>query len=442
MTVSKFVRNSIVLAALFTAAMALAASPPAFAQGGTGGGPKPPPVESGANNLSVPVILSDGLNGAAPDTFPADAAWTFASITAPTTQCVTSAGTGGEVPTDAVCYWDGAKVWWLQQRQTLGNFWKAFSTGNPVADAKTVVTAIDWGDLLESSPSLNLRRIRTEVSLLKDALGTSDGDTSYSDFVPSSFPQTYPFSSPCAAPGTDSVTSVGCFAAFAMSVVPGTEQSINELQGTDFGIDTADGTEGYSTATGKLIDPRTVLTLTAAANGAGEPITVAPNGASLPSGFDSTIYSRCARLVIQKVTGSSPTWDAVSHTWSDADSPVVDLKAWNNTYSAEINSGGTLLYGFNWNAQKLSTGTYRLTFVLDNGNNGSADPTGAHCSVAPRTEFTADSFIANPGENATARIIPAGDPDLNDDNTVAGLSYIDINLKSKGSGGGGHRGGR
>jgi hypothetical protein len=168
---------------------------------------------------------------------------------------------------------------------------------------------------------------------------------------------------------------------------------------------------------------------------------------ALPPGFDATIYSRCARLIIQQITGSAAQldWDATNHIWGPIEQvalPVVDIKAWQDTYTTEINAGGNAIYGFNWNSQDESSGTYRLTFLLDNGlGELGADPSGEHCNVAPNTEFTDLSLVANPGEAALAKIIPADDSDLNADPHVSSLSYLDITIKTRGGGGGGGGGG-
>jgi hypothetical protein len=70
-------------------------------------GSRPPCNDTGeaaANNLSYPVIWSDGVSLLAP--LP-QADWTFAPITDPASQCFTGNTGGLPVPDDEVCYYDG-----------------------------------------------------------------------------------------------------------------------------------------------------------------------------------------------------------------------------------------------------------------------------------------------------------------------------------------------
>ena len=402
------VKNSFIVATALLAVLLIVLplmAPAALAQrtcrDGTPPPCKPEGGEAGANNLSYPVILSDGYG---PGGFPADTAWTFRTIVDLATDCTMGVLPGTPVPDNVACYYDGSQVWWLSQRQSLGNFWKTFSTADPVPASRVVVTALDWGDLLESSPRLNTRRIRTEMTLYKDATGSVDGDADFNGFI-AGFPQVYPFSAPCVDPGANA--GVGCFAAFGMSdAVPGTEQSINEMQGTDFGFDTVAKAEAHATATGALVDPTLVKFASSAHDIDGNLASV-----PLPLGFHATVYSRCARLVIQKINlpGAEVTWDPARHVWGpwpDVASPAVDIKAWQDGYSAEINASGTLIYGFNWNARLWDSGLWRLTFVLDNGVNGLPDPTGEHCEVLPNTLFTSNTLVANPARSPSRRSFP------------------------------------
>ena len=56
-------------------------------RGGGSGGGKPTTTETAANNLSFPVILSE--EEVRPGNFPSDSAWKFATITDPSSQCIT-----------------------------------------------------------------------------------------------------------------------------------------------------------------------------------------------------------------------------------------------------------------------------------------------------------------------------------------------------------------
>jgi hypothetical protein len=400
------------------------------AQGGNGGGGggKPPPVtETGANNLSFPVILGDNVGPAA---FPADGAWKFAPITNPLTQCIGEDGVaaGSPVPPEYLCYYgrhvtvvsetgaivfDGdvsagadpescdaedadCKVWWLQKRTQ--NFWKTLSVGHDVS-TPLVVSAVDVGDLLESSPAIQARQIRVEFNMLQNVDPADPELGGYTD--PAN----------CVVP-TVTGQSLGCFAALGMSgAVPGTEQSGNEMQGTDFGPGPA---PSLLTGTQILLDPAAVR------------LTTPDVG-----GIEALVYSHCARLVIQKITGN-PTWDETTGQWSGTGvgAPVVNVATYSTTnpWAVEITSSGSIVYGYNWNAKTASTGMYRLTFVLD-GN----DAEGPQCTttLATRFEPLGGTTLVNSGENNPSNIVYAGDSDLGDE---GGLAYIDLTLSTKGGG--------
>lgn len=380
-------------------------------------------TETAASNVSFPVIFSDNL---APDGFPLDNAWKFAAITAPETQCVGESGvTSGVVDPSIVCYYgrhvtvvsetgtiefDGSpKVWWLQKRAS--NFWKSLTVGRSLS-TRLAVSAVDVGDLLESTPTLATRQIRTEFNLLQSVAPT---DPEFGAYVVSDWTTAIP--SPCAVPAVAGA-NLGCFAALGMSgAVPGTQQSGNEAQGTDFGPGAGVGT--YP-GTRTLLDPTTIRA------------AVDTSGVALP--IHALVYSRCARLVIQKVDGT-PTWDPTTGRWSGpgVGAPVVNVSSYAGTYATEINSGGAIVYGYNWNAKTVPTGTYRMTFVLD-GN----DAIGPQCPTPLMTEFRAGvTKMVNVGEVIAPHLLYAGDSQLGDE---GGLTYLDLAISTKGGGGG--RGGK
>jgi len=392
-------------------ALAVATSIAAFS-GSTFSKGKPPSIgEAAANNISFPVILSENLG---PGAFPADGAWRFADILDPTTECIGEEGVeGGEpVPQDIVCYYGRKvtvvsetgeivftgepKIWWLQQR--TANFWKALTLGHDTT-TDLVVSAVDIGDLLESSPAIQARMIRTEFNLLQNV---PTDDPEFGQYVVTDWTTGIP--DPCIIPTT--AEHMGCFAALGMSgAVPGTEQSGNETQGTDF-----NGTQ-------VLLDPTTV-------RGA-----VAEGGVAIP--IHSQVYSYCARLVIQQIAGD-PVWDPTVGYWTGpgVGNPVVNIAAYDGMYTVEVNSGGGIVYGYNWNAKTAATGDYRLTFVLD-GN----DEEGPACPVQLATVFdSAGTSLVNVGESNKPGILYAGDSQLGDE---GGLVYLDLALTPKGGGGGG-----
>jgi hypothetical protein len=363
-------------------------------------GSRPPCQDTGeaaANNLSYPVIWSDGASILAP--LP-ETEWAFEPITDPASECFTGDTGGLPVPEEFDCYFDveapvGAnpQVWWLQQREA--NKWQAF---NPLATQSVAITGVDWGDDLESRDNFNTRSIiRTEVVLLKNVVLDPTSEFDVDDFL-----------------------------AFQMSgAVPGTANSPVEMHGTNYG-----GPENPALGTQTLIDPTLVR-----------------------PGFQATMYSACARFIIQKVVGdpASLQWNPADGHWgpvSSVNNPVfngaVYPDALADDYSAEINVGGNLIYGYNWNLRKAGEGAglYRLTYVLDGGGGmGGSCTTALNTSFAPEPEdptmeppaTEVVNVVTNPV--ATPAIVPAGDAGLNGD-LGGGLSYIDVVINAKTPGGG------
>ena len=334
-------------------------------------GSRPPCQDTGeaaANNLSYPVIWSDDTPLLTP--LPSDD-WTFGTVSDPASECYTD-GTNGVPLAEAVCYFDSADTWWLQQREA--NKWQAF---NPSASQPLVVTDIDWSDDLESRTNFNVRSvIRTEVVLLKDV--TNDAEF-----------------------GAD----IDSFEAFRMRIVPGTENSPDESQGTDYpinGLYPSDSEDGAQ------------------------------------PGYHATVYSGCARFIIQKVVGDPSVlqWSPVDGYWGPVSAvnnpvfnePVYDSVDGQGGYSAEINVGGKLIYGYNWNLRRVGEGAglYRLTYVLD----------GDRCPATLNTSFDGDTQVVNLGGSATApQVVPVDDAALSG-GSEGGLTYIDVTINASGGGGG------
>lgn len=367
---------------------------------GGSGGHQPPSGETSPNNLSYPVIFSDNVTPSDWDTSVTSnpATWHFAIFpeqVPSTASCLQETGVaeGTAVSSSTLCYYgrptvtndDGTlsfigdaatdkKVWWLQQRTT--NKWQAFNVTAATAGASPVaVSAVDVGDLLESSDVIKAKQVRTEFVLYQDAEITDSPFYQYLPVAGTTCVDTYP---------TD------CLVQLNMSgAVPYTQQSIYETAGTDYGPSTGDQ-EGTRTL---LPSERTV--------------TEQDGTTQLP--VNATVYSRCARLIIQKVAGPDEplvwTYDAAGGSWgprSLASSPVVDLHAWDDSYSAEINAGGMLLYGYNWNTKNFSEGPgwYRLTFLLE----GDTDH-GGMCPTPLNTVFDAASQVVNQGERHPGQIL-------------------------------------
>ena len=311
------------------------------------------------------------------------------------------------VPTNILCYYgrqnlgideetgariwvDGTeRMWWLQER--VQNKWQAHDPVNSVGLPPVTVTAVDWGDLLESG-ALNTRQIRTEMTLFKDVTG----DPVYGDEIAAGF-----------GGSCDATVPDNCFTAFKMSgAVPGTDQSINEIQGNDFG---PGGTMNPGSQT--VLDPMVV------------------------KGYHATVYSGCARLIVQKLTANPAVlaWSSDSGRWvGDAAAPILELSTYAGTYGAEVNAGGNLIYGYNWNAKTVATGKYRLTFVLDGYTQGV--PSGL-CPYPLNTVFDESTTVINTGEVAQGVLLSHDDlMTLGGSGAEGGATYVDINITAKGGG--------
>ena len=104
------------------------------------------------------------------------------------------------------------------------------------------------------------------------------------------------------------------------------------------------------------------------------------------------------RELIQKI-GTDPYWDETTGLWAGTGvaAPSANVPVYTNALSVEITSGGSIVYGYNWNAKTASTGIYRLTFVLD-GNNAE----GPQCNTPLGTKFEA----GDPSSSTWARTTP------------------------------------
>jgi len=170
------------------------------------------------------------------------------------------------------------------------------------------------------------------------------------------------------------------------------------------------------------------------------------NGTAIP-GNSATVYSGCARLTLQKLTKDrndptlSLTWNPATGEWAgDADAAQFNGGVWEGGdgpgyYSAEINIGGKVIYGYNWDVRDggEGPGSYRITFSL-------ADDT----TVTLNTLFTEGITeimvpVEESEEAATEEEPPTGGGAAKID-YANNLTYIDVNITAReaGHGGGGH----
>jgi len=170
--------------------------------------------------------------------------------------------------------------------------------------------------------------------------------------------------------------------------------------------------------------------------------TLAGNVETIYPPAQATVYSHCARFLIQRLTEDrdSPnllvSWDETTGQWTGTvNQPIYNEAVWTGGdgpeyYSAEINVKGKIIYGYTWNVLRLNDGEgdYRLTFVLD-----------GTCSAGLNTYFDVNTQIDLPVETeatteASAEEEPVGgavgvvDP-------VNNLTYIDVRILPKKGGG-------
>jgi hypothetical protein len=140
---------------------------------------------------------------------------------------------------------------------------------------------------------------------------------------------------------------------------------------------------------------------------------------------EAMVYTAGARLTIQQIVpGGTYAWDPVTHAWTGAGAgdPVFNMAAWQRTtdgpesYGAELNVGGKIVYGYNWRTSGLTAGEYRLTFSLDGAEStfaGSGAAFDATTAIRSEAVITAE----DEGDGNTAHVVPTHQ-----------LTYIDVGL--------------
>ena len=356
-------------------------------------------MDDASNNLSFPAVTGESEHDLVPEPpDPIEFKYAPVSIADAPTECVTIA----PVLDSSTCFWDDMspdgvasddEIFYLQKRPE--HYWQAF-TG--VATDHLNVSHMNVGDLLESSINIKATVIRTEFFLSLDAR-----DTEFASCVPSSADY-----------------DVNTCQAFPMSEpVPGTEQSINEIKGTNVfaGWDQA---TPFHEAGRQMSYPKDVYQIRE--NPEDELLEV-----------HAMVISVCSRLIIQKLLDlGDPVWDIQNDRWANALPPQVDINAWSGTYKPEINASGWLIWGYNWNTKLIpknsKSGTWRLTYLLDSTCGGRT----------LNTFFTDDTKLVNVGDRNIPEIITQGDFEtMGDEHGHGGAVYIDVELGGTTGGGGG-----
>lgn len=392
---------------------------------GAGGSGNHPGGEAAGNNLSFPVIWSDGLikdlrgTPGEENEVLSGAMWYWwgtkedgdpeSCLADPDDTEYCDDGndvTFGEAP----CYDRGdpdCKA--VYPQQDSNNQWQAESYSpvyyDPVSQVwvndggQVNVSWIDWGDNLESVDWYTRSKVRTEVVLIKD------------------------LETPMREYGMRHLDGWG----------------ITEL----WGLDTTDGVV-WDPDHNDVEDPDD--------DGDYDDTDYSSDPVIL-DGYQATIYSGCARLTIQKllvpredINDQNLTWDPSSGEWIDNeidptnylyDETLLNKTVWDGGdgpgyYSAEINVKGKVIYGYTWDLKALNhgAGDYRITFSLDETNycTGDGDPPPLNTFIDGDTKILepveeAASLEEEPGGGAT----PVIDPGNN-------LTYIDVRILERSGG--------
>ena len=422
-------RHLIRLAAVLALAAAVAmvggtAAQAARPEGGHPGG------EAAGNNLSFPVIWSDGptkvlrgapgvenLNGAMWYWWGTDAEGNPESCLAdPDDQdyCDDGDGEPNETVGSAPCAdrTDPDCMAVFQQQDSMSDWQAESANWGETPDAPDVnVHWIDWGDNLESVDWYTRSKVRTEVVLIQDL------------------------------------------------TTPMLQYGMRHLSG--WGI-----SELWGLATdGVVWDPYPDDEVDE---------TVYYTYPEVLDGYQATVYSGCARLTIQKLLLQRDhdclgylEWDEESGRWTSpisypegvdcpvavVNAPIFNKVVWEGGdgpgyYSAEINVKGKVIYGYTWDVKNLNdttpvppeykqsaAGDYRVTFSLD----------GLNCvdeyemPVVLNTFFDADTQILEPAEEEAleAEEEPGGGA-VGVIDVVNNLTYMDVRILPKGGKKGGN----
>ena len=354
--------------------------------------------ESAGNNLSYPVIWSDGaslaLRGARWDPPTKNGVyylvWGEDPIDPQATlnSCLPNAN--GDACEDGSTPW-GTDLYWRSyvQKDPL-NEWQAFNY-NGALDGLWVIDSLDWGDNLESVDWTIRSQVRTEVVLYE---GIAFDDVVFP-------PEQSPFQNQ-----------------YAMRHAFG--WGITEVH-------------GLQTTSDDVLVP-------------------------LTEDNPATVYTPNARLTIQKINvesrdeipadNSGLTWDPQVNGWVGGDlfnPPLFNEAVWEKDsdgpggYSAEVNVKGKVIFGYTWNVRDMNQdiGYYRITFSFDDFNT----------ATSLNTEINETTTIMLPpveGDVTTSAEDEGGDTGgaIAKVDGLNKLTYIDVLIRKNRGAGGGNGGGK
>ena len=357
--------------------------------------------ESAGNNLSYPVIWTDGpsldLRGERWLTPRTDGVfylvWGEDPIDpqAPLYSCLPD-------PDDPTICEDGSSpgtpYWRAYVQKDLNNEWQAFNY-NGAGTGLYVIDSVDWGDNLESVDWTIRSQVRTEVVLYEGI--------AFDDVV---FP-------PDEAPFQNQ---------YAMRHAFG--WGITEVHGLQ------------TTSSGDVLDP-------------------------YAEDNPATVYTPNARLTIQKINvesrdeipvdNSGLTWDPQENGWvGDGlfNPPLFNEAVWEKDsdgpggYSAEVNVKGKVIFGYTWNVRDMNEdlGYYRITFSFDDFS-----PTGLNTEINETTTIMLPPVEGDDEGEITASAEDEGGDTGGAVAKVDGLNkltYIDVLIRKNRGSGGGNGGGK
>ena len=360
--------------------------------------------ESAGNNLSYPVIWSDGASLAlrgerwlAPKL---DGEWWYVWGDDPIDPQATLFSCQPNPANLTVCLdgtppGDGGEFWKAFVQKDPLNEWQAWNY-NGANDDTWVIDLIDWGDNLESVDWTIASQVRTEVVLYHPV------------------PEVVVF-----PPGEEPY-----YREYAMRHAFG------------WGITEVHGLQTYTDNT-----------------------PLPPVEGSL-----ATVYSPNARLTIQKINVESldeiPAyidldWDPAEKGWDNPlfNAPIFNMAVYEGGdgpgyYSAEVNVKGKVIYGYTWNVRRMNEGIgyYRITFSFDN----EGSPVTLNTDIDGTTEILLP--LEEDIEAAIASALFDKNDEADDDGGDTGgaiavrdekhhLTYIDVLITDKQRGAGGGNGG-
>jgi hypothetical protein len=334
--------------------------------GGSGGGGGGGETEEGAgNNLSYPVIITDGTGLVLPGVANSFSLQTPYDLNA---DGVITAGNWDPVSLTGGDQIDG---YYLFAQKTEGNLWQADSLLIPSDDSDTTnlyVSAIDWGDSIEGGKPIAVGRpTRIEISFYKNLLVALPGD----------------------------VALESSMTAYPMQLLAN-PSSPTEVQGAS--------ASSYP-LTGSL-----------------------PNGnvATIES-TEASVYADTASMAIQYIYGTPEVNDFIwnGDYWVDADitdSVIIESPLTGLSFGGEVTVAGKVVYGLSqggWRPEKA--GTYRVTVFFPTTGNLQLES----ALILTSSEEGDVAALAAPADGAPAEEEAGAAAQIDGENN---LTYLDLFL--------------